>query len=337
MIVRLKHVKRVRSKGRTYWYHRVTGERLPEDRDSRIKRVTDLNASLGPKTRSEPLTGTVATLAVAYKRSPEFRSLAPKTRHDYATYLDLLCRDWGPLPISGIRRKHVLALRDKHAETPSKSNHLVTVLRIVLALAIDREEITTNVALGVKKLETGDGHQPWPEDAIERFLAAAPPMMVLALKVGLYTGQREGDCLAMTWRDIEGDQIRVTQSKTGTRLWIPVHTSLREALDAQKRVSPAILTTATGKPFTGSNFRHHFGKAMRAADVNGVSFHGLRATAANKLAEAGCSSKEIAAITGHRSLAMIEHYTRAADQRQLASAAIHRLENASSTKSGKPR
>jgi len=336
MIVRLKHVKRVRSKGKTYWYHRITGERLPEDRDARIKRVADINSSLGPKTRSGSRPGSVAAVAITYKRSPEFRNLAPKTRHDYASYLDLLCQDWGPLPVSGIRRKHVLALRDKHAEKPSKANHLVTVLRIVLAFAIDREEISTNAAHGVKKLETGDGHQPWPQDAIDRFLAKALPMMVLALKLGLYTGQRQGDCLAMTWHDIDGEQIRVAQSKTGARLWIPIHTALRGALDAQERVSPLILTTPTGKPFTGSNFRHHFGKAMQAADVNGVSFHGLRATAANNLAEAGCSSKEIAAITGHRSLAMVEHYTRAADQRRLASAAIRRLENASSTKSGKP-
>jgi len=337
MIVRLKHVKRVRSKGRTYWYHRVTGERLPEDRDARIKRVTDLNASLGPKTRSEPRTGSVAAVAIAYKQAPEFRKLATKTRQDYVTYLDAICRDWGPLPVSGIKRKHVLTLRDKHADKPSKANMMVTVLRILLAFAIDREEITLNAAIGVRKLATGFGHQPWPEDAIERFLTSAPPMMTLALKLGLYTGQREGDCLAMTWRDIDGSHIRVAQSKTGTRLWIPIHMALKEALDAQTPVSPVVLTTAAGKPFTGSNFRHHFGKAMRAADVNGVSFHGLRATAANKLAEAGCSSKEIAAITGHKSLAMVEHYTRAADQRRLASAAIHRLENASSTKSGKPR
>jgi hypothetical protein len=55
------------------------------------------------------------------------------------------------------------------------------------------------------------------------------------------------------------------------------------------------------------------------------------------LAEAGCSLKEIAAITGHRSLAMIEKYSREADQRKLAGAAIHRLENVSGTKNGKPR
>jgi hypothetical protein len=43
------------------------------------------------------------------------------------------------------------------------------------------------------------------------------------------------------------------------------------------------------------------------------------------LADAGCSMHEIAAITGHDSLSMVQLYTRSADQERLASAAIIRL------------
>ncbi len=116
-----------------------------------------------------------------------------------------------------------------------------------------------------------------------------------------------------------------------------MHGALREALDAQARVSPIILTSETGRPFTGSNFRNNFAKAQRAAGLSGLTFHGLRYTAAAKLAEAGCSLKEIASITGHKSLAMIEKYTRDADQKRLSGAAIIAWENASGTKNGKPR
>ncbi|MCZ6773322.1 MAG: tyrosine-type recombinase/integrase, partial [Proteobacteria bacterium] len=64
--------------------------------------------------------------------------------------------------------------------------------------------------------------------------------------------------------------------------------------------------------------------------------HGLRYTAAARLAEAGCSLKEIASITGHKSLAMIEKYSREADQKRLAGAAIFALEEYTSrTKTGK--
>jgi integrase len=60
--------------------------------------------------------------------------------------------------------------------------------------------------------------------------------------------------------------------------------------------------------------------------------HGLRKAAARRLAEAGCSANEIAAITGHTTLKEIERYTKAADQRKLATAAMGRLEKQDANK-----
>lgn len=336
MIIRLKYVKRVRAKGKTYHYHRITHERLPADHEERASRVLDINRTLkGIGRKAAP--GSLDEVITLYKAAPEFRCLRSKTRQDYARYLEILRDKWGSYPIADIGRKHVLALRDKYADAPSKANMVVTVLRIVAAFAVEREYRADNPAKDIRKLATGPGHTAWPLTAIERFLNSAPPMMALALKVGLYTGQREGDCLAMSWHDYDGQQIFVAQSKTGTKLWVAVHITLREALDAQQRVSPIILTTATGQPFTGPNFRHHFRKAMTDNGLNGLTFHGLRYTAAAMLAEAGCSLKEIASITGHKSLGMIEKYSRDADQRRLAGAAVLRWENASGTENGKPR
>ena len=336
MILRLKHVKRVRAKGRTYWYHRITGERLPEDIEERAARVVEVNRTL-KGTAHKITAGSLADVITQYKRAPEFRNLRDRTRHEYAVYLDLLSETWGPHPVASIERKHVLSLRDKYAETAGKANKIVTVLRIVLTFAIERDYRKDNPAKEIKKLAMGTGHASWPNEAIDRFLETAPPMMALAVKLGLYTGQREGDVLAMSWHNYDGEHIQVVQGKTGTKLSIPVHCVLREVLDAQERVSPIILTTKTGRPFTGSNFRHHFGKAMKAAGLSGLTFHGLRYTAAAKLAEAGCSLKEIASITGHKSLAMIEKYTRDADQERLSGAAIIAWENASRTRNGKLR
>ena len=60
--------------------------------------------------------------------------------------------------------------------------------------------------------------------------------------------------------------------------------------------------------------------------------HGLRKAAARRLAEAGWSASEIMAITGHKTLAEVERYTRAAKQEQLARRAIKRQ---AENKSGK--
>jgi integrase len=53
-----------------------------------------------------------------------------------------------------------------------------------------------------------------------------------------------------------------------------------------------------------------------------LSPHGLRKAAARRLAEAGASPHQIAAITGHASLKEVERYTLSASQPILAKAAM---------------
>lgn len=53
--------------------------------------------------------------------------------------------------------------------------------------------------------------------------------------------------------------------------------------------------------------------------------HGLRKAAARRLAEAGCSEKQIAAVTGHTTLKEVARYTRAANQERLAADAVDML------------
>lgn len=327
--VYLKHLRRVVSKGRVYWYHRKTGERLPDDETARIRRVLEINEGLTTPSRRVSI-GSVAAIANQYRASPEFARLAERTRKDYIARLNTITDLWGEHPVTSIRREHVIAFQDRFSDKPPTADRYVTVLRNVLAFAVRRGHRQDNPAEGVGKLRKPrdvQGHRPWPDWAIERFLATHEgTMMGLAVKLGLYTGQREGDVLRMCWSDIHGDRIEVRQSKTGTLLEIRLHSNLRETLDKQERVSPIILTTAAGRPYSSSNFRHHLADAVRAADLASerLTFHGLRYAAAGQLAELGVSIKGIAAITGHKSLAMLQRYTSGAEQRLLGDAAILR-------------
>jgi len=66
-------------------------------------------------------------------------------------------------------------------------------------------------------------------------------------------------------------------------------------------------------------------KISRAGLPDRCVTHGLRKAAARRLAEAGCTANEIASITGHATLQEVSRYTKAAEQRVLAQAAIERL------------
>jgi integrase len=65
--------------------------------------------------------------------------------------------------------------------------------------------------------------------------------------------------------------------------------------------------------------------------------HGLRKAAARRLAEAGCTEKQIAAITGHTTLKEIARYTKAADQERLAIDAISKLAGHKPNRNSQPR
>jgi integrase len=86
-----------------------------------------------------------------------------------------------------------------------------------------------------------------------------------------------------------------------------------------------MLTRPDGKPWKLDHFTHALIDAARAAGLVGLSFHGLRKTAAAWLAEAGASANEIASITGHKTLGEVTRYTAAADQRSRATAAMGKL------------
>jgi integrase len=129
----------------------------------------------------------------------------------------------------------------------------------------------------------------------------------------------------MTWRDVAGDTIRVVQQKTGAKLTITLHPSLQEILAGWPRTQAVILATEYGKAFSVKGWGNFMSDAIRAAELpERCKAHGLRKAAARRLAEAGCPSKEIMAVTGHKSLEEVERYTRAADQVRLNRQAIER-------------
>jgi integrase len=109
--------------------------------------------------------------------------------------------------------------------------------------------------------------------------------------------------------------LRVRQVKTGTELELPVHPALATVIADTAVDNLTILTTASGKPFTAAGFGNWFREQCNAAGLPNCTAHGLRKAAARRLAEAGCTEHEIAAITGHASLREVVRYTKAADRR----------------------
>ena len=323
-VVRLKHVQRIRRKGRDYWYHRIVRERLPDDETERVKRVLEINGSLDGW-REGPRSGSLGELICCYKESAEFRQLAPSTRKSYLYFLGVLENSVARKRVAAIDTPWLYKVRDGMAKTPRSANILMAVLSILLNFSIARGWRTDNPARHVKKLRGGKSYEPWPDAAVERFREEANERLVWAMELAIYTGQRRGDVLAMQWRHIEGGRISVAQQKSGQRLLIPIHDDLAAVLEDIPRLGTNIVHRADGRGYTGSGFASIFQREQKRLGLGGLQFHGLRHTAAARLAEAGATDREIMSILGHRTAEMVTRYTRGAAQERLAEAAIVKL------------
>ena len=105
--------------------------------------------------------------------------------------------------------------------------------------------------------------------------------------------------------------------------------TLQEIINATTSTDLTLLTAKSGKPYSADAFSVQFRTWCDEAGLSDCSFHGLRKAACRRLAEAGCSASEIAAISGHATLTEVSRYTKAADQAKLARAALGRIANTS--------
>ncbi|MCP1768646.1 tyrosine-type recombinase/integrase [Bradyrhizobium japonicum] len=293
-----------------------------------VREYHDAHASL-----RQPRAGTFMTIIAQYKAAPEFTGLAASTRRAYLAYIKLIEDEFGDLPVAALTDRRVRGefktWRDSFAETPRKADYAWTTLARVMSFAKDRGIIVTNPCERGGRLYVADRKDKiWTERDIAAVLAVASSEIQLALILALWSGQRQGDLLRLPWSAYESPYIRLRQSKGGRRVAMPAGAPLRTLLDATSRRGPVILTNTLGRPWTSDGFRTSWGKACERAGIDGLTFHDLRGTAVVRLAIAGASVPQIAAVTGH-SLKDVEaildaHYL--GRDIQLAEAAVLKLE-----------
>jgi integrase len=269
--------------------------------------------------------GTMRALALSYFASPEFRVLRPSTQRAYRGTIERLCKEHGDNRAANLRREHVVRLMAALAEQPGAANALRIGLRVMMKHAIEIGLRADDPTREVRAIRIrSEGHHSWTDDEIAQFERHHPigSRARLALALLLYTGQRRGDVIRMGAQHIRDGALHVKQEKTGVELIIPVHPTLAAVIAAAPSDHLTFVTTRLGGPFQGSTFSRWFRDQCDRAGLRHCSAHGLRKAAARRLAEAGCTAHEIGAITGHASLTELVRYTRTADQRRLAEAAM---------------
>tara|TARA_B100000378_G_scaffold42919_1_gene32108 strand:+ start:41703 stop:42770 length:1068 start_codon:yes stop_codon:yes gene_type:complete len=303
---------------RTYYSLRGVGAIRPEpgDEDAAFHPGTPAFMRAYNKLIEAPrqarVSGTLQSIIDGYQKSPQFTKLAPRTQKDYIEHIVKIERaKFKPnlpllptYPLDVIDdpkiRKRFLDWRDEMARSsPRQADATLGVLRIILEWGRDRGMIANNHATRPKKVYKADrSDKLWLPDHIAAFRAVAPPEILLALDLALWTGQRQGDLLKLGWSSYKDGRLTFRQGKRKRKVDMPAPAALKAVLDAAPRKAATILTSKTGKPWGKVNFQHKWRAATLAAELDGLHFHDIRGTTCTMLADAGCTPSEIAAVLG---------------------------------------
>jgi integrase len=127
------------------------------------------------------------------------------------------------------------------------------------------------------------------------------PVVVLALE----TGMRRSELLVLGWGDINLERRTATlhMTKNGEGRVVPLSTTAVQTLTSMPRsICGAVF------PITACALAANFDKAVERANLSDLHFHDLRHTAITLMADKLPNVIELAAVSGHKSLKMLQRY-----------------------------
>lgn len=130
--------------------------------------------------------------------------------------------------------------------------------------------------------------------------------VAFAFYLALETAMRKGEILSLQWADIDftARHAHLDMTKNGEERFVPLSKVAMELLQIVKHRVPS----APVVPIQAGNFDKLFRAARREVGLMHIHFHDSRREAASTMATKLSNVLELAAITGHKSLSMLQIY-----------------------------
>jgi len=226
----------------------------------------------------------------------------------------------GPRLLVDVTPARLAACRDQlaHHRTPATvTGYLATVSHALTIAVTEWQWLEESPMRRVRRPRQPPGRVRYlTEEERPRLLYACQrshnrwlyPVVLLALA----TGARKMEILQLTWSDVDLPRARliIHHTKNRERRALPLTGLALEAVQQLAKVrridTPLLFPRADGRGPV--DLRAAWTTALEAAAIADFRFHDLRHSAASYLAMTGASLMEIAAILGHKTLAMVQRY-----------------------------
>jgi integrase len=220
--------------------------------------------------------------------------LEPRSQRDYKGILVILRNTFGHLEPQEVKPRHVAEFINVPTGRIHR-NRMVTILSTVFKKAMGRwclDLDLTNPCTVVERWPTRPRDRYVTDAEFNAFRATACPQIQIAMDLALLTGQRQGDIVGLTWKQVHTIgvprpdwAINIDQGKTGKKLAVMISPAIEQVLRRARVMEPNwphvyVVRTKWGERYSEDGFRAMWQRHMRAWMALGnenFHFHDIRA------------------------------------------------------------
>ncbi|TWG49842.1 site-specific integrase [Aminobacter sp. J44] len=228
----------------------------------------------------------------------------------------MLKRDIAHRTLATLTPQHIATYRDERLAVASPATVIRELNSLGHAIDIARKEwgvhLPQNPCKLIRRPKAPKGRDRRLAPGEEQLLLDAAdngrnpymrPLIILALE----TAMRQGELLSLTWDDIDFDKriAHLALTKNGESRNVPLSSRAIEVLTQLKSRSNDQRVLPTTKSAVIQAWEH-----LRArAGCSDLHFHDLRHEAVTRLLERGWNVIEVATVSGHKELKMLQRYS----------------------------
>lgn len=278
-------------------------------------------------------------LILELRRSDKWGEFSPRYRQDLEKVLQYLDARIGKRDVSRLMPSDIYAAMENNRHRVRFANYIPTTISLLVKIARKKGWRKDNPAADIEQMkvpkERKKPHVAWPNTAVNKMRKKSKGIPLLIFEIGISSVQRPGDWVGFTWGDYDGDTLKLTQNKTGIKLLLLCTKQLKHQLKIAKKAFSAepeptrsILAKADGSAMSYYTMARVMRAERERLGFTEYDLHALRYRGVKELAYAGCDDHEIAAFSGHMTIAMIQKYAGEARQEMRARSANAKRENA---------
>jgi integrase len=261
-------------------------------------------------TQAKRRTDGLNTLADVLRRYAD--EISPKKRGGAIEVLTIRrwlrdCKEFVGLPLAQLDAAKVAAWRDGQMEGRAGSSVARQMNLLLAAVNLARAEWGCEFVpeIKVKRPASPPHRDRVLKPSEEKLLLANAKGIKPVIEFALATAMRQGEIAVLEWRDIDLARkiARLHTSKNGLPRDVPLSTRALAALGGLERGNGPVFG------MSAEAIKRSFGRLVRKLEIGDFHFHDLRHTAITHYARSGLNPLQLAVISGHKDIRMLQRYT----------------------------